>query len=334
MRISLSISIYLILLSLLMTVGLLFGPFELQVEELFHIIWNYEATNKLHYIVLNLRLPRIILAFMVGGCLALAGYLMQAMVNNPLADPYLLGTASGASLGVNLGYIFFLPIAALSFLPISFFAFIGALGITLLAVVAGTSKGNIIPSRLLLAGIAFSSLAMSIMSFVIFLSGNDNKLKAIIFWSMGSFEKASWSDIPMISATLLLVTVLFSFLTKQLNILLLGEIRSTSLGLNVKVLRWVILLTSAFVTSLAVAASGPVGFVGLMVPHFVRSVWGVHGKFNILYTVLTGGVFILACDLISKLIYPPSGIPIGIITSFLGIPFFVYLLYKKNYSFS
>jgi iron complex transport system permease protein len=115
---------------------------------------------------------------------------------------------------------------------------------------------------------------------------------------------------------------------------LLGESRSINLGLNVKKLRWAILISSSIITGFAVATSGPIGFVGLIVPHFVRGLFGATGKYNILFSTLVGGIFMLACDVATRKIYPPAGVPIGIITSFLGIPFFVYLLSRKNYRFN
>jgi iron complex transport system permease protein len=206
--------------------------------------------------------------------------------------------------------------------------------ITLLAVFISIDKGHLAPSKLLLTGLGLSSLSVAIISFLIFFSNDESKLKTIIFWSMGSFESARWNYLPLLSITLILVIILFSFLTKNINLLLLGESRSHNLGLNVSKVRWAILIGSAFTTGCAVATSGPIGFVGLMVPHFVRGMFGIAGKTNVLISSLVGGAFLLACDIISREIYPPTGIPIGIITSFMGIPFFVYLLSKNSYRFN
>jgi iron complex transport system permease protein len=258
---------------------------------------------------------------------------MQAMVNNPLADPFILGTASGASLGASLIYLVF-PASVISvFLP-SISAFIGAIAVTLIAVVIAYQKGHLMPTKLLLAGLALSSLTVAIISFMIYFTKDEGKLKTVIFWSMGSFELAKWEYIPLLFTSIIVIVGLFSFLNKHLNILLLGESRSHNLGVNVSRLRWWILISSSIITGFSVATCGPIGFVGLMIPHFTRGLYGVNGKFNIPFTFLLGGVFMLFCDIISRKIYPPSGIPIGIITSFLGIPFFVYLLSKKNYRFN
>ncbi|MFN6945018.1 MAG: FecCD family ABC transporter permease, partial [Cytophagaceae bacterium] len=278
--------------------------------------------------------PRVLLALAIGGSLALSGYLMQAMVNNPLADPYILGTASGASLGVNLSYMILPAFLAGSFFTVSLSAFTGALGITFLAVIISWKSGKIIPDRLLLTGIALSSMSVSLISLMIYLSDNDSKLKSVVYWSLGSLERSSWEYVPLAFVALIVATISFSFMYKHLNIMLLGESRAQSLGLEIKLFRWIILLSSSFLTGVAVAIAGPVGFVGLMIPHIVRGIFGIQGRYNIIVTVLIGGCYLLLCDIISRILYPPAGIPIGIITSFLGIPFFVYLLSKRNYRFS
>lgn len=333
MRNSLFLVIFFISLIGLFLLGLQVGSFDINYDVIFKSIYSYNPLDKLHYIIINLRMPRLILAFLVGAALAFSGYLMQAMVNNPLAEPFILGTASGASLGASMVYLILPPTLINIFLP-SIFAFAGAMGVTLIAIMVAYQKGQLMPTKLLLTGVALSSLTVSLISLMIFFSNDESKLKTVIFWSMGSFELARWDYIPLLAITLIVIVLLFSFLNKQLNILLLGESRSVNLGLNIVKLRWMILIAASLVTGFSVATCGPIGFVGLMVPHFVRGIFGVNGRYNILYTALLGGLFMLICDIVSRKIYPPAGIPIGIITSFLGIPFFVYLLSKKNYRFN
>jgi len=323
---------FLLLLALIYA-GLQTGSFEIHGEAIFNSFASYDPQNTFHYVIVNLRLPRLVLAFLAGGALALSGYLMQAMVNNPLADPYILGTASGASLGASIIYMV-LPISAFTIFYPSMAAFLGAMGVTLIAVLIGNSKGRIIPAKLLLTGIALSSLTVAIISFLIFFSNDESKLKTIIFWSMGSFEGARWEYIPLLLIALFAAVLLFTFYTKHLTLLLLGENRAENLGLKVSSLRWAILIISSLITGFSVATCGPIGFVGLMVPHFTRGLFGVTGKYNILNTTILGGNFMLACDVFSRYIYPPAGIPIGIITAFLGIPFFVYLLSRNNLKFN
>ncbi len=328
------IPILLILTIALLVLSLRIGTYVITFNNLKESLLSFDVNNDIHYVLLNLRLPRIILAFLVGAALAFSGYLIQVMVNNPLADPYLMGTASGASLGANLVYIGLVPFTIFGFQMTPVFAFVGAAGVSLLVITLAHEKGHINPAKLLLGGVALSSFLVAVISLLIFFSDTESKLKAVIFWSMGSFERASWDFIPLLGITLVISIIIFLFFQKHINILLLGESRSYTLGLNVSQLRWFILIFISLNTGVAVATSGPIGFVGLFIPHFVRALFGITGRFNILYSAWIGGLFILGCDYAARLAYPPAGLPIGIITSFLGIPFFVYLLHKRNYSFS
>jgi iron complex transport system permease protein len=314
--------------------GLYIGSFETDFNTLAEVLTNYDSDDKLHYAVVHLRIPRLILAFVTGASLAFSGYLMQAMINNPLADPYILGTASGAALGANFAFFGIIPVMVAGIYMPPLLAFVGAIVVTLVVMVVASQKGTVIPSQLLLGGIAISSLIASIISLMTFLSDTEGKLRNIVFWLLGSFERAQWNMLPLPITALLIAVPLFIFMSKQINILLLGEGRAYNLGLNVASLRLTVLLSSALLTALVVAASGPIGFVGLLVPHLIRALFGVNYRLNILYTSWIGGLFMLSCDLLARVIYPPAGIPVGIITSFLGIPFFVYLLSKKNYRFN
>lgn len=325
-------------LLLLLTVGVLVaglfvGSFETDFSTLRQVLLAYNPDDPTQFAVVHLRLPRVILAFLVGGALAFSGYLIQAMVNNPLADPYILGTASGAALGGNLAFFGWLPVAGIGLYLPPLFAFAGALAVTLLVVTLAYRKGYIVPTQLLLGGVAVSSLITAVNSLLAFLSDSEGKLKTIVFWILGSVERAQWSDVPLLGVVLLLANGLFAFLHKQLGLLLLGESRAYHLGLNVSRLRWLVLMAASLVTGIAVATAGAIGFVGLMMPHLVRGLQGAAGRWNTLLATWAGGVFVVACDLLSRLIYPPAGLPIGILTSFVGVPFFLYLLVKKDYRF-
>ena len=323
-----------LLILVVMLLGLLVGSFETDAGLLADAFLRYNPDNLTHFSIIHLRLPRLLLALVVGASLAFCGYLMQAMVNNGLAEPYLLGTASGASLGAVLVFFGIVEITIAGIYMPSLFALLGALGVTLLVVLLGYRRGHIIPTQLILAGVALSSLCTAFVWLLTYLSDTEGKLKSVIFWSMGSFERASWNLLPYPTVALGLALLLFLFLQKQLNILLLGAGRAEALGVQVAQTRWIILITVSAVTGFAVATSGTVGFVGLIVPHVTRALMGATGKYNLLFCAFVGGFFMLLCDLLSRLVYPPAGLPIGIITSFFGVPFFVYLLSRKNYNFS
>jgi iron complex transport system permease protein len=167
-----------------------------------------------------------------------------------------------------------------------------------------------------------------------FLAGSESALRSIMFWSMGDLGRASWAVLPYPALALGGALLLFHFLGRSLNILLLGEERAATLGVPVARTRWIILATVSVVTGCAVALAGAVGFVGLIIPHVTRGLLGITHKANLWVCVVLGGCFLLCCDLLTRLLYPPAGLPIGIITSFFGAPFFVYLLLKKSYKFN
>ncbi len=325
------LTLLLIIFSLI-TAGLFIGSFQTNLTTIYNFIFHYNNNDNTHYVILNLRLPRLILALLVGGSLALSGYLMQALTNNPLADPYILGTAAGGSLGANLVFFGLLPIFWLGLYLPALFAFLGSLSVTIIVVSISYQNGKMNVIRLLLGGVTITSLAGSLISLLIFLSSSDAKLKGIIFWTMGSFEKAQWNILLLPFIALLIVTIVFILLQKQISIMYLGEERAYHLGLNTNRLKWLIIILSSLITGVSVATSGPIGFVGLIIPHFTRSFFGINYKLNALMVTLTGAAFLLFCDLLTRLIYPPAGLPIGIICSCIGIPFFLYLLFKKNIS--
>jgi iron complex transport system permease protein len=333
------VKIYLILLLLvlltvaLLLTGLFIGSFETSFSVIQETILHFNPEDTTQYAIVYLRLPRLIMAFLVGGALAFSGYIIQALVNNPLADPYILGTASGAALGANVVFFGIIPVSLAGIYLPPVFAFIGAFGITFTAIAIAYKKGRIIPSQLLLGGIALSSLLTAITSLLTFLSDSEGKLKTIIFWTLGSFERSQWSDVPLLAGVTFVFACLFTLLHKQLAILLLGESRAYHLGLNVSRLRWLILTSMALTTAVAVATVGTIGFVGLVIPHMVRGIFGSSNRFNTLFSTWIGGIFMLSCDLMARIAYPPAGLPIGIITSFMGVPFFLYLLLKKDYRF-
>ncbi|GEO05261.1 iron ABC transporter [Adhaeribacter aerolatus] len=324
----------LLLIGLLIFWGLSIGSFEADYTTIWQALVNYNPDNQEHFAIVQLRLPRLLLALLVGGSLSFSGYLMQAMVNNALADPYILGTASGASLGASMSIGgFILTTWGGLYLP-PLFALLGAFLVTLLVIALGYRKGQIIPSQLLLAGIAVSSFLTALVGLFTFLSGSESALRSILFWSMGDFGRANWNLLPYPAVGLVIALILFSFMQKELNILLLGSERAETLGVPVARTRWLMLATVSVLTGFSVALAGSVGFVGLIMPHVTRGLLGLTHKLNLLLCALLGGLFLVACDILSRLIYPPAGLPIGIITSFIGVPFFVYLLLKKSYKFN
>jgi iron complex transport system permease protein len=317
-----------------MCVGLLVGSLDINLEKLYGFVVDFDESNTSHYVLLHVRMPRILLAVLVGALLSISGYLAQLMFNNPLADPYILGTASGASIGANIANIGWVPVFFVGFTGATLLGFLGALLFTFLSALIAYENKKINPTKLLLTGVAISSFGTAIVSLFTFLAEDQQHLRSILFWIMGSFDRAVWSYIPILFGVLLVILFFLQLYKDHLMILILGESRAIDLGLNIQRLRWYLLVLIALMVAICVATAGPIGFVGLIIPHLIRGLFGVSGKYNLFYTALIGAIFMLACDLLARMVYPPVGMPIGIITSLCGIPFFLWLLKKKSNRFS
>ena len=297
------------------------GSLEISLKNALAILFTNEGDDVLRRVIFDIRLPRILMAMLVGASLALSGYLLQLLVKNPLADPYILGTSTGAALGANLAFAGFLPILIGGFIyspPI--LALLGGLITTLLVVGISYRKKVIHPPTLLLAGVGLSSFNTALISLIAYLSEPGAQLKTIIFWIMGSLDRSSMSQVPLLFAVLVPILALLSLGHQHVNALWMEEERANSLGIPVERIKWAVLLSAMVLASLAVSFSGAIGFVGFMIPHFVRSIFGATHKLNFPVTAISGGIFLLLCDLFSRWVYPPVGLPLGIITSFLGIP--------------
>lgn len=283
-------------------------------------------------IVWQLRAPRALMAFFVGGGLAIIGVGMQALVRNPLAEPYILGISSGASAGLSLFYLGFLPPIVSKALSIPLSAFLGGLvAITLVYLVAREGR-TLSVVRLLLAGVAMSALMGAISSFVAFASPDPNKLQAVIYLLMGSLDHTHWGTLvgPMVGS--LVSFALLWVLARPLDALLLGEEAAQSLGLPVEALKNLLLILSALVTGLMVAETGAIGFVGLIIPHSVRLLVGVSHAKVIPLSYIAGGIFLMWADLGARALLETQ-LPVGIITALCGVPFFLVLLRRQAYRF-
>ncbi len=279
-------------------------------------------------IVLDIRLPRVILAGLVGAALATAGATYQGLFRNPLADPYLIGVAQGASLGAVTGFL--LPvswnIAGFGLIPL--LAFIGALLATV-AVYLLARTGKTLPvTTLILAGVALSALLGSIVSYLIISSGD--KMHSIIFWLMGSFALSQWSEIKIVLPYVAAGTAVIIIFARLLNVMQLDEEQAQQLGVNVERFKLMLLAAATLVTAASVSFVGTIGFVGIIIPHAVRLIWGADHRMLLPLAVLTGAIFMIITDLIARTVLAPSEIPIGVITAICGAPFFLYLLRRRK----
>jgi iron complex transport system permease protein len=279
-------------------------------------------------IVLEIRLPRVILAGLVGAALATAGATYQGLFRNPLADPYLIGVAQGASLGAVIGFLLPVTWHSFGFSLIPLLAFTGAL-VSTAVVYALARVGKTLPvTTLILAGVALGSLLGSIVSYLIISSGE--KMHGIIFWLMGSFSLSQWSEIRVVLPYVAVGTVAIIIFARLLNVMQLDEEQAQQLGVNVERLKLILLAAATLITAASVSFVGTIGFVGIIIPHAVRLIWGADHRFLLPLSVLTGAIFMILADLVARTVLAPTEIPIGVITALCGAPFFLYLLRRRQ----
>jgi iron complex transport system permease protein len=278
-------------------------------------------------IVWLIRTPRIIVAALVGAGLAVAGAQMQGLFRNPLASPDVIGSSSGGVLGAVLALATGLAMRSLFYLPLM--SFVGALLSLFLVYAIATRRGRTPVSTLLLTGIAFNALMGAITSFVISLQWVRWEVaQEIIFWMMGGLDSRTWKHV-WLSAPCIVVGLIVAFVySRDLDVLLLGEETALAVGADVEKLKRVILTSSALLTGAAVAVSGMIGFVGLVIPHIVRLIIGPRHRYLLPASALTGAAFLIFMDILARTVNRPEEIRLGIVTAILGAPFFLYLLLR------
>ena len=279
-------------------------------------------------IIWNLRLPRVLLGGLIGASLALAGVTFQGLLRNPLADPFTIGVSSGAATGATLA-IFFRQLLQWHFPHmIPLFAFAGALMAMFFVYNLSKIGGQVPVVTLLLAGVVVSSFLSAVISLLMVLAGEN--MQGIFFWLSGGLMMRSWPEIWFVAPYLLLGFCILYAYARDLNILLLGEEAALHLGVRVEFTKKLLLITASLVTAAAVSVSGMIGFVGLIIPHAVRIVTGPDHRVLLPASALVGGAFLIWADVVARTAMAPQEIPVGIITAFVGAPFFIYLLRKKK----
>jgi len=284
--------------------------------------------ERLEMIILNIRLPRILLAGLVGAALAVAGATYQGLFRNPLADPYLLGIASGAGLGATVGFLIPFPLQWMNFGAVPLFAFIGGLGAV--AVVYSVARvGKTLPATtLILAGVALGAFLSSITSYLMTICGEE--LHGIIFWLLGGLSLTKWAEVGMVLPCVIVGVIVIWLHARPLNVMQLDEEQAQQLGINVERVKLILLAAATLITSVAVCFTGLIGFVGIIVPHAVRLIWGPDHRFLLPLSTLVGSIFLILADTLAHTLLPPTEIPVGVITAFCGAPFFLYLLRRKK----
>lgn len=316
--------LWLLLGGLVAALSLTTGSVKLSWQETAEILLG--NPHPYSQIIWEIRLPRLLLVWISGATLSLGGLLMQTLVRNPLADPYIMGLTAGAGLGVNVwaglsaglgvSFLYAQPLAA------GLGAMLSLLGVFVLA--GGGIRGR--SHSLLLAGVAVSSLFTALTGFLIYKVYTDSYLRKMVFWTMGSFETANLTMAGIAAVGLLLLCLYVWLSALHLDLLQMGEQQAQTLGLPVGRFKLELLLILSFCVGLVVAFTGPIGFVGMMIPHFSRKIWGGLHKNLLLPTLLVGAVYLSFADWLGHFLLPPVGLPIGIVTALLGVPFFLYVI--------
>ncbi|MTW88281.1 iron chelate uptake ABC transporter family permease subunit [Virgibacillus dakarensis] len=316
-------------------------PFKQSMEMLLHALTNGKIGSLSNSdseaylnIILQVRMPRVIFALLIGMGLSLCGVVLQAVVQNPLADPYILGISSGASLGATFAILVgFGSGALLSQFGVAFGAFIGAMITTIAVLILSSIGGKATSVKLVLSGVVIGALCGSFSSLIIYFANDAEGIKTVTFWSMGSLASSSWVKTPIMAVVVLGGCLLFLFQHRVLNTMLLGDESAITLGINLSAYRKLYMVITALITGTMVAYAGMVGFVGLIIPHICRGIFGADHKRLIPGTLLLGGLFLIWCDILSRTLIHNVELPIGIITSVIGAPLFIYILVKKGYNF-
>ena len=282
-------------------------------------------------IVWRIRLPRVLLGGIVGAGLAIAGAVIQSLVRNSLADPYLLGISSGACAGAVFVILFasrLFEITRSGMCEVSLLAFVGAgLAFTLVFLIAG--RGGLNPVRMVLAGLAVSYIFMALTNFMVYLTQH-NGAESAMFWMMGGLGGARWNRLGIPLVVTLACLALFTARARSLNALLLGDENAVALGVDVPRFRLFLFVATSLLTGVIVAVSGSIGFVGLIVPHAARLLVGADHRRALPVAALLGAVFLVLADLFARTVLAPRELPLGIVTGFVGAPFFIWLLRRDG----
>ena len=283
-------------------------------------------------ILYTIRMPRVLLAAFVGASLAISGACLQGLFRNPLADPGLIGVSAGAALGAAFAIVFSSQLISLNFLGpylIPFSAIVGSASVIVILFIITKGFGYDGVTYMLLAGIAVNAIAGVGIGLLTYIS-DDSELRSLTFWTMGSFGGVTW---PLIIPAVVVISVSIIWiigLSRKLDLIQLGDVEASRLGLNIKRVRFGVIISSAIVVGISVALSGMIGFVGLVVPHLVRILGGVNHLFVLAGSAIFGSILMIISDMMCRIIISPAELPVGLITSGLGSPFFLWLIFKMR----
>lgn len=317
------------------------GSAKISVSEVYKVLgykllgikaYSEYSSGSMHDVVWVIRFPRVVLAIAIGMSLSISGVVMQAIVKNPLADPYILGISSGASLGATFAIMLgFGAVLGGNFVGVM--AFIGALLVSFGVLLLANIKGSATSSKLILAGMALSAVCSSFSNFIIYIANDKTGMQSVTYWLLGSLAGAKWETDIIILPIVIIACLFFWSRYRVLNLMLLGDDVSITLGTDLHKPRHIYLIITSIMIGLSVYCAGVIGFVGLIIPHAVRMIFGTDHKKLIPISALVGSIFMIFADALSRIIIPNSEIPIGILISMVGAPVFIYLMVKKSYGF-
>lgn len=341
-------SVYVLMIFILILsigIGVSLGQVDIPLSQSFRIIifklfgmpiGNIEELQSGPFvnIIWSIRFPRVLMAMLVGIGLALCGAIMQATVQNPLADPYILGISSGATLGATFAVLIGFGTGTIfAQYSLAFGAFAGAIAASFLVLSFSSIGGKMTSVKLVLMGMVINALFSAFANFIIYIANNAEGIRTITFWSMGSLASARWSELPLLTITIIIGLIFFMIQSRNLNTMLLGDEAAVTLGINLSTYRKIYMIITAILTGITVASVGMVGFVGLIIPHLIRSIVGSDHKRLLPATILFGAIFLIWADIFARIIIPTVELPIGVVTAIIGAPLFMYMLIKKGYGF-
>lgn len=309
-------------------VSLSVGSAGIPIKKIIPVILSGKGSTE-YSILFDIRLPRIILGFAVGGALTLAGVILQGMFRNPLVEPYTLGISGGAALGVSLNIVFRLYKTAILTLPVS--GFLGALFVIFLLYFINMRRGVVRLQGLLLNGVMISFISSSLVMLIMSLSRAED-IHGIIFWIMGSLDEPNWFIIKVTGFTVIALFAVSYMFCRDLNAFSLGEEEAAHLGICVERSKRILFIIASLLAGFSVSVAGMIGFVGLVVPHFIRLAFGSDHRILMPAAFLTGGAFLILCDTIARTIIAPMELPVGVITGIVGGSLFIYALSKRGVS--
>ena len=327
-----------VLLPICVIIATSLGAFKIEFKQCVNIIINLfgaenysEFTIPQYNVLLNIRLPRVLLSMMIGAALAVSGAGLQGLFRNPLADPGLIGISAGAMLAASIAIILGLQFTNgfLGYYSISFATFLGAISTTIIVFRLSKSDKSTNIATMLLAGIAINALAGAVTGFIIYLS-NDDQLRDITFWSLGSLGGADWEKIIALIPLTILPIIMIARLSKKLDVFALGESEAICLGVNVNTMKRKLIIWVTITVGSCVAISGMIGFIGLLIPHITRLLVGPKHRNLIWISAILGALVLSVADLLCRLIVAPAELPIGILTAILGTPLFLMLLIQQK----